>query len=80
MTAERELDDQLTPEKWKTYFAQWQAEQADGTSERAYTIEKARAGKERMGLTENDCERLMSLLFNTQPQYLAAYRLKYGGS
>jgi hypothetical protein len=80
MTAEREFDDQLTPGKWTTYFAQWQAEQAGGTSERAYPIEKARAGKERMGLTEDDRERLMSLLFNTQAQYLAAYQLKYGGS
>lgn len=79
MTAKRESDAQLTPEKWRTYFAQWQAEHAGGTSERVYTIEKARAGKERMGLTEDDRERLMSVLFNNQAQYLAAYEVKYGG-
>jgi hypothetical protein len=75
-----DLAEQLTPGNWSNYFTQWQAEQAGGTSERAYTIEKARAGKERMGLTEDDLERLMSLLFNTQAQYLAAYALKHRGS
>jgi hypothetical protein len=33
-----------------------------------------------MGLTEDDRERLMSLLFNTQAEYLIWYEQKYGGS
>jgi hypothetical protein len=83
--AELELDDQLKPESWRTYLEQWNAEQIDRTQAervgvRAYTIVKARAGKERMGLTEDDCERLTSILFNTHAQYIETYQQKYGGS
>jgi hypothetical protein len=78
-----DLAEQLTPGRWSTYFAQWTAEQTDRKERRgecAYTTEKARAGKERMGLTEDDRERLTSLLFNTQAEYLTWYEQKYGGS
>lgn len=74
--------DQITPAKWSTYLAQWKVEQTDRSeAERrgchAYTIEKARAGEERMGVSEDDSERLRSILSNTRAQYTEAYRPKY---
>jgi hypothetical protein len=54
--------DQITPEMWKTYLAQWKAEKIDKTAaesrgDRVYTIEEASSGVERMGLTEEDGRR-----------------------
>lgn len=61
--------DEITPRKFETYLAQWKDEKADKIAkefcgELVYTEEKARSGVERMGLTEQDSERLINILFN----------------
>jgi hypothetical protein len=76
--------DQITPENWKTYLAQWKAEQidkaaAESRGDRVYTIEKARAGLERMGVSEDDSDRVSDILFNMRDHGLEAYKHKYGG-
>jgi hypothetical protein len=63
--------EQITPAKWSTYLSQWKAEKADkakkdSLGQRAYTSEKAGSGVERMGLTEDDSERLLDILFNAK--------------
>jgi hypothetical protein len=75
--------EQITPEKWKTYLTQWKAEQIDKSEAasrggHAYTIEKASAGVERMGLSEDDCERVTDILFNMRKNHLDLYKSKYG--
>lgn len=75
--------EQITPEKWSTYFAQWKTEQADRSDaksrgDRVYTIEKARAGLERMGVSNEDKDQVQCILFNGHDQHLEIYRLKYG--
>jgi hypothetical protein len=79
----QEVMDQITPEKWKTYLAQWKAEkidksEAESHGRRVYTIGKARAGVERMGLTEDDYKRLSGISFNLRDLDLENYKLKYG--
>jgi len=61
--------EQITPKKWSTYLSQWKIEKADRATKEAlgqqvYTLEKASSGVERMGLTEEDSERLINNLFN----------------
>jgi len=61
--------EQITPGKWSTYVSQWKAEKADKATKEAlgqkvYTSEKASSGVERMGLTKDDSERLIDILFN----------------
>jgi len=80
----QEVMDQMTPEKWKTYLAQWKAEQIDRSAamargDRVYTIEKARAGLERMGVSEDDSDRVSDILFNMRDFGLNEYKLNYGG-
>lgn len=75
--------DQITPEKWSTYLAQWKVEQAERSAANfrgvcVYTLEKARAGLERMGLSEDDSDRVQSILFNSRDHHLEMYRFKYG--
>jgi hypothetical protein len=79
----QEVMDQITPEKWKTYLAQWKAEkidksEAESHGRRVYTIGKARTGVERMGLTEDDYKRLSGISFNLRDLDLENYKLKYG--
>lgn len=55
--------EQITPEKWSTCFAQWKTEHADRSDaksrdDRVYTIEKARAGLERLGVSKEDKDRV----------------------
>jgi hypothetical protein len=69
MEHRQKVMDQITPQKWKTYFSQWKAEKAEKATKEAggelvYTKEKARSGVERMGLTEEDSNRLTDILFN----------------
>ena len=59
------LDD-ITPESWQKYFSQWKAEKKDiaaATTQGipSYTVQKASCGRERMGLTKNDYERLCAI-------------------
>jgi hypothetical protein len=75
--------DQITPENWKTYLAQWKAEQIDRSAatargDRVYTIEKARAGLERMAVSEIDSDRVSDILFNMRDFGLDMYKQKYG--
>jgi hypothetical protein len=74
---------QITPENWKTYLAQWKAEQIDRSAatargDRVYTIEKARAGLERMAVSEIDSDRVSDILFNMRDFGLDMYKQKYG--
>jgi transketolase len=69
MEHRQKVMDQITPQKWKTYFSQWKAEKADKATKEAsgelvYIKEKASSGVERMGLTEEDSDRLTDILFN----------------
>jgi len=76
--------DEITPAKWSIYLAQWKAEQAErlaakSRGEPVYTIEKARAGLERMGLTYEDSCRVREILFNKHDQHIQKYKLVHGG-
>jgi hypothetical protein len=75
--------EQITPEKWKMYLSQWKAEQIDKSEAtarggRVYTIEKASAGVERMGVSEDDSERVNCILFNMRDHHLEMYEFKHG--
>lgn len=79
----RKVLDEITPEKWTEYQSQWKAEKAEvaaakGRGAPEYTLEKASAGLERMGLTENDSERIGSILTNSHEALLRLYKLKFG--
>lgn len=74
---------EITPKKWETYLAQWKAEKADAEAAKAagnhsFKIEKAQSGLERMGLTEDDSDRLTSVFFNTPAVHMDRMRRKYG--
>lgn len=75
---------EITPEKWSTYLAQWKVEQTERTATKSrgdlvYTIEKARAGLERMGLTQDDSDRVRCILFDMHDQHIEAYVRVHGG-
>lgn len=75
--------DEITPQKWKTYLDQWKAEKADkivkeSRGEAVYTVEKARSGVERMGLTEQDSQRLINILFNCKDVDQEMLKLNFG--
>lgn len=61
--------EEITPEKFSAYVSQWEAEKADTAGAEAsgfhpYTLEKAKAGLERMRLTKDDYHRIVTILFN----------------
>lgn len=61
--------EQITPGKWSTHLSQWRVEKADkaekdALGQQVYTSEKASSGLKRMGLTKDDSERLIDILFN----------------
>lgn len=61
--------EEITPEKFSVYVLQWEAEKADAAGAEArgshpYTLKKAKAGLERMGLTKDDYYRIVTILFN----------------
>jgi hypothetical protein len=76
--------DEITPEKWSQYLAQWKVEQAERSTAKSrgdlvYTIEKARAGLERMGLTRDDSDRVRCILFDKHDQHIEGYKRVHGG-
>jgi hypothetical protein len=76
----KQVMDQMTNAKWTEYFAQWKAEKEDASAAKArgthsYTLEKASSGLERMGLTEDDSDRLRSVLCGSLEGYLEWYKL-----
>ena len=75
---------EITPERWSQYLAQWKVEQTERSAAHSrgdlvYTIEKARAGLERMGLTKDDSDRVRCILFNKHDQHIEGYRRVHGG-
>jgi hypothetical protein len=73
---------QITNVKWTEYLSQWKAEKEDVTAveahgKRAYTSEKANSGLERMGLTEEDSDRICSILCSSHQAHLDSYKSRF---
>jgi hypothetical protein len=74
--------DQITNNKWHEYMTQWRAEKQDAAAAKArgehvYTLENASSGIERMGVTEEDSDRLMSVLCGSRQAYLDLFKLRF---
>jgi hypothetical protein len=74
---------QITNSKWHDYMTQWRAEKQDAAAAKArgehvYTLEKASSGIERMGVTKEDSDRLMSVLCGSRQAYLDLFMLRFG--
>jgi len=81
--ARKKVMGQMTNAKWTEYFVQWKAEKEDASAAKArgarsYTLEKASSGLERMGLTEDDSDRLRSVLCSSLEEYLQWHKLRIG--
>ena len=73
---------EATKEKWAEYFSQWKAEKEDAAAAaangtRVYTLAKASSGLERMGVTEDDSDRLTSILCTSLKSYLDLNKLRF---
>jgi hypothetical protein len=78
--ARQQVLDQMTNAKWTEYTAQWKAEKKDAAAAkergtRAYTLEKASSGLERMGVSENDYDRLGHILCTSLEQHIQLFKL-----
>jgi len=74
---------EITNVKWAEYLSQWKAEKEDAAAARAhgtraYTLAKASSGLERMGVTEDDSDRLVSILCTSLAVHLDLYKLRLG--
>jgi hypothetical protein len=74
---------QITNVKWTEYFSQWKAEKEDAAAAKArgehvYTLKKASAGLERMGLTKDDCDRLNAILCPSHQDHLDDFASQFG--
>ena len=79
----KQVLDQITNAKWTEYLSQWKAERKDAAASsargtRTYTLAKASSGLERMGVTEDDSERLNSILRTSLESYLDLNKLRFG--
>jgi hypothetical protein len=78
----RQVLTQITNAKWTEYLSQWKAEKKDAAAAharetRVYTLAKASSGLERMGVTEDDSDRLMSILCTSLESYLDLNKLRF---
>jgi hypothetical protein len=74
---------EMTEEKWTEYLSQWNAEKDDAAAALAhgtpsYTLAKASSGLERMGVTEDDSDRLSAILSGSVEPDLDLYKLRLG--
>ena len=73
---------EITNAKWTEYLAQWKAEKEDAAAaangSRVYTLAKASSGLERMGLTEDDYDRLTCILCTSLQDHLDLNKLRFG--
>lgn len=72
---------EVTPAKWGEYLSQWMTEKADANDRkkrglRVYTMEKAKCGLERMGLTEEDSDRISGILMGRTSHEIHAQLLE----
>lgn len=73
---------EITSTNWARYLAQWKAEKKDAAAAaangtRVYTLAKASSGFERMGVTEDDSDRLTSILCTSLKSYLDLNKLRF---
>lgn len=75
--------DQIEPDNFSEYAQQWTAERSmlqplEVWDIRADTVERAKAGLERMGIMKEDYNRITSILFNRHAEYVRDVELKFG--